>query len=149
MKERIVCPHCGNTIDRYKNPLPTVDVIVVIGGKLVLIKRRNPPYGWALPGGFIDCGESAEEAAEREIREEVGIEIFNLKQFRCYSAPERDPRLHTITIVFTAESSGLPEAGDDAEEVGLFEEDALPSTLAFDHSRILKDYFRSRSEKML
>lgn len=144
MKERIVCPKCGYGTEWHKNPFPTADVIVAIGGKVVLIKRKNPPYGWAVPGGFIEWGESAEDAAKREIKEEIGIDITDLKQFHCYSDPKRDPRFHTITVVFTATSTGNPAAGDDAEEVGLFDADHLPSPLAFDHENILKEYFRSR-----
>ena len=143
MLEKIICPKCGYIIKQHKNPFPTVDVIVDIGGKVVLIKRRNPPYGWAIPGGFIDWGESAEDAARREIKEETGIDIANLKQFRCYSTPERDPRFHTISVVFTATGSQVPFAGDDAADAGLFDADNLPSPLAFDHEYILRDYFSS------
>ncbi len=146
MKENIVCPDCGHTIERWKNPYPTADVIVDIDGKVVLIRRNNPPEGWAIPGGFIDYGESAEDAAEREIREETGLEITDLRQFRVYSHPGRDPRFHTITVVFTAKSTGVPVAGDDAGEARLFGQDELPEPLAFDHADILDDYFRSRKE---
>ena len=144
MKERIVCPQCGCITEWFKNPFPTADVIVVIGGKVVLIKRKNPPYGWAIPGGFINWGESAEDAAKREIKEEIGIDITDLEQFHCYSDPKRDPRFHTITVVFTATGSGKPVAGDDAAEAGLFDAHHLPLPLAFDHESILKDYFSSR-----
>ena len=116
MIEKIVCPQCGYVTERYKNPFPTVDVIISIGGKIVLIKRKNPPSGWAIPGGFVDYGESAGDAAQREIKEETGIDITDLKQFRCYSDPGRDPRFHTITVVFTATGTGTPVAGDDAAE---------------------------------
>ena len=143
MKEKIVCPVCGHVTERYKNPFPTVDVIVEIGGRVLLVQRRNPPYGWAIPGGFVDYGESAEDAAVREIKEETGIDITGLTQFRCYSAPDRDPRFHTITMVFTAASTGKPVAGDDAAHVGLFDRDNLPSPIAFDHAQILADYFSS------
>ena len=144
MIEKMVCPKCGHVTERYKNPYPTVDVIVEISGKIVLIKRRNPPFGWAIPGGFIDYGESADDAAIREIKEETGLDITNLEQFRCYSDPGRDPRFHTITTVFTAKSTGTPSAGDDAAEFGLFDRYNLPSPLAFDHEQILRDYFSSR-----
>ena len=144
MKEKIVCPHCGKiAAERFKNPFPTVDVIVGIEGRIVLIKRKNPPHGWAIPGGFIDYGESAEDAARREVREETGLEIDRLEQFHCYSSPDRDPRFHTITVVFTARSSGVPKAGDDAGDAGLFDEDGLPEPLAFDHGDILRAYFES------
>jgi ADP-ribose pyrophosphatase YjhB (NUDIX family) len=144
MIEKIVCPICGHVTERYKNPFPTADVIVEIGGKIVLIDRKNPPYGWAIPGGFIDYGESAEEAAIREIKEETGLDIYDLAQFHVYSDPKRDPRFQTITIVFTAKSNGTPCSGDDAAGVGLFGKDELPSPLAFDHALILENYFRSR-----
>lgn len=140
MSEKIICPNCGHVLNEYKNPSPTADVIVEIGGKVLLIRRGNPPYGWAIPGGFIDYGESAEDAAVREIREETGIEVENLRQFGVYSDPARDPRFHTLTVVFTATSTGTPLAGDDAAEARLFDLDALPDDLAFDHGRILEDY---------
>ena len=143
MKEKIICPECGHVSERYKNPMPTVDVIVDIDGRVVLVRRKNPPYGWAIPGGFIDYGENAEDAAVREIREETGLEITNLMQFHCYSDPDRDPRFHTITAVFTAKSVGKPVPGDDAVDIGLFTADDLPSPLAFDHADILNDYFIS------
>lgn len=145
MIEKIICPICGHSIERYKNPFPTADVIVDIGGKIVLINRKNPPYGWAIPGGFIDYGERAEDAASREIKEETGLQITGLTQFHVYSDPKRDPRFHTITIVFTAQGTGTPSAGDDAAGVGLFGKNELPSPLAFDHARILADYFRAKS----
>ena len=144
MKEKTVCPDCGHTSERWKNPYPTADVIVDIDGRVVLIKRKNPPEGWAIPGGFIDYGESAEDAAIREIREETGLEITGLRQFRVYSQPDRDPRFHTLTVVFTASSTGTPTAGDDAAEAGLFGPDELPEPLAFDHADVLRDYFRAR-----
>ena len=144
MIEKIPCPGCGYQIERHKNPFPTVDVIVEIGNKVLLVKRRNPPHGWALPGGFIEYGESAEEAANREIFEEAGIHLTGLKQFRCYSAPKRDPRFHTITLVFSATSFDKPSAGDDAAEAALFDLDELPSPIVFDHIKILEDFFSSK-----
>ncbi|MFA6471769.1 MAG: NUDIX hydrolase [Candidatus Latescibacterota bacterium] len=142
MIEKIVCPSCGCITELYKNPCPTVDVIVDMGGKIVLINRKNPPYGWAIPGGFIEYGESAEDAAAREIKEETSLDITDLAQFHVYSDPGRDPRFHTITIVFTAQGRGTPSAGDDAAGLGIFGEEELPSPLVFDHARILTDYFR-------
>ena len=141
---RNICPRCGHATEAYKNPLPTVDVIIDIDSRVVLIKRKNDPPGWAIPGGFIDYGESAEDAARREMREETNLEISDLRQFHTYSNPDRDPRFHTVTIVYTAKSIGTPVAGDDAGEVGLFDPDDLPAPLAFDHAEILKEYFRSR-----
>ncbi len=138
------CPNCGYITEEYMNPKPTVDILVDYGGKALLIRRKNPPYGWAIPGGYIDYGESAEDAAIREIREEAGIEVTGLAQFHTYSNPGRDPRHHTITLVFTAESADTPRAGDDAEAYGLFGEHELPSPLVFDHAKVLADYFQSR-----
>ena len=145
MIEKIICQVCGNVTERYKNPYPTADVIVEIGGKVLLVRRKNSPYGWAIPGGFIDYGESAEDAARREIKEEAGIEVTNLEQFHVYSDPSRDPRFHTITTVFTAKSDEIPAAGDDAAETGLFDKTNLPEPIVFDHVVILKDYFRKKA----
>lgn len=134
------CPHCHAEIPVFRNPVPTVDIIIETGGKIVLIKRKNPPYGWALPGGFVDYGESFEHAAAREALEETGLTVENLTQFHTYSDPGRDPRQHTASTVFTARAEGMPKAGDDAAETGVFTQDNLPD-LAFDHGRILADYF--------
>ncbi|MEO0076600.1 MAG: NUDIX hydrolase [candidate division WOR-3 bacterium] len=117
-----------------------VDVIIDIAGKVILIRRKNPPYGWALPGGFVEYGESVEEAASREIKEETGLEIKDLKQFHVYSKPDRDPRGHTVSVVFTAKGIGEPKASDDATAIGIFSIDNLPTPIAFDHLQILKDY---------
>jgi 8-oxo-dGTP diphosphatase len=122
-----------------------VDIIIEIpGGGIVLIERLNPPHGWALPGGFVDYGESLEDAARREAREETGLELERLRQFRAYSDPARDPRHHTATVVFAALGVGLPKAADDAKNLKVFPVDELPESLAFDHATILKDYLRSR-----
>lgn len=128
----------------YRNPIPTVDIIIEIEGKIVLIKRKNPPHGWALPGGFIDYGEAAEDAACREAREETGLDIKELRQFHCYSDPKRDPRHHTISVVFAARSAGKPKASDDAAEAALFDQQTLPEEIAFDHRQILEDFFSKR-----
>jgi len=111
----------------------------------VLIERRNPPPGWALPGGFVDYGESYETAAAREAFEETGITVTNLRQFRTYSEPGRDPRFHTASTVFIATGEGRPVAGDDAGKAELFNRANLPE-LAFDHARILADYFASQTD---
>ena len=108
---------------------------------VVLIKRKNPPYGWALPGGFVDYGESLEAAALREAEEETSLKVDLLCQLGAYSNPLRDPRFHTISVVFIARASGVPQAADDAEDAGVFSQNALPDDLAFDHGTILKDYF--------
>ena len=115
------------------------------GGGIVLIRRRNPPPGWALPGGFIDYGESAEQAVVREAREETGLDIKLLELFHVYSDPRRDPRQHTLAVVFIARAAGTPRAGDDASAVAVVREGEMPSPLAFDHARILSEYFTYRS----
>jgi ADP-ribose pyrophosphatase YjhB (NUDIX family) len=141
VRNHVLCPSCGVQVAVYRNPLLTVDAIVTIPGQgVVLIQRRNPPPGWALPGGFVDYGESLEEAVRREILEETGLELERLAQFKAYSDPRRDSRHHTVTVVFTGDGIGLPRAADDAERVAVFPLDRLPSPLAFDHAEILTDY---------
>jgi 8-oxo-dGTP diphosphatase len=115
-------------------------VIRIPGRGIVLIERKNPPYGWALPGGFVDYGESLEAAAHREALEETGLELEGMEQFRAYSDPGRDPRQHTVSVVFTALGKGDPLAADDAKHLEVFPQDRLPDTLAFDHAQILSDY---------
>jgi 8-oxo-dGTP diphosphatase len=134
---------------RYRNPSPTVDLIIEIVDKngkpgLVLIKRKNPPFGWALPGGFVDYGESCEDAAVREALEETSLRVRLIDQLHTYSDPGRDPRKHTITTVFIAKAKGTPRADDDAREAAVFSPAALPNSLAFDHELILADYFKRR-----
>ena len=123
----------------WRNPKPTVDTIIRMEDQIVLILRRNPPVGWALPGGFVDEWERVEDAAVREAKEETGLEVVLDELFYVYSDPSRDPRKHTISVVFTATAEGIPLGADDAEEARLFALDALPS-LVFDHGRILEDY---------
>jgi ADP-ribose pyrophosphatase YjhB (NUDIX family) len=125
-------------------PIPTVDIIIKNNNGILLIKRKNPPEGWALPGGFVDYGESLESAAVREAKEETGLDVELTRQFHTYSEPERDPRHHTITTVFIAKAAGKAVAGDDAKEVGMFGRDALPEQIAFDHRNIIQDYFTGR-----
>ncbi len=141
------CPHCHRNIEaetkKFRNPIPTVDIIIEIGEKIVLIERKNPPHGWALPGGFVDYGESYEHAAQREAKEETGLTVANLKQFHTYSDPGRDARFHTASTVFIGQASGMPLAGDDAGKAELFGQKNLPD-LAFDHARIIADYYASR-----
>ncbi|HYA12469.1 MAG TPA: NUDIX hydrolase [Thermodesulfovibrionales bacterium] len=127
-----------------RNPIPTVDIIIKLKGGIILIKRKNPPEGWALPGGFVDYGEDLETAAVREAKEETGLDIKLIRQFHTYSDPERDPRHHTITTVYVAKAQGNAIAGDDAKEVGIFEKETLPKQIAFDHRDVLDDYFRGR-----
>jgi ADP-ribose pyrophosphatase YjhB (NUDIX family) len=129
---------------KTKNPLPTVDLIIEVKEGIILIKRKNPPEGWALPGGFVDYGESIEAAAIREAKEETGLDPRLIRQFHTYSDPKRDPRHHTITTVFIATAQGSAIAGDDAKEIGVFQRDNLPEVIAFDHRDILNDYFTGR-----
>ena len=128
-----------------ENPVPTVDLIIELKGRgILLIERKNLPSGWALPGGYVDYGESLEQAAIREAKEETSLDVKLLRQFHAYSNPDRDPRQHNITIVFIAEAEGEPVAADDASNVGIFTREILPKELAFDHAEILKDYFDHR-----
>ncbi len=128
--------------DERKTPFVTVDIIIEIADRgIVLIERKNPPHGWALPGGFVDYGESLEEAAVREAKEETSLDVQLIEQFYSYSDPRRDPRHHTISTVFIATAGGEPEGADDAKTARLFSEKNLPSPLVFDHERILRDYF--------
>ncbi len=134
------CPNCGAEIPVYRNPVPTVDIIIETGGGIVLIRRKNPPHGWALPGGFVDYGESFEAAAVREAREETDLDVRLVRQFHTYSDPDRDPRQHTASTVFIATAEGTPVAADDAAQARIFTRDNLPP-LVFDHARIVADYF--------
>jgi 8-oxo-dGTP diphosphatase len=129
---------------RPRNPIPTVDIIIEHEGGVVLIERRNPPHGWALPGGFIDYGESAEAAAAREAMEETGLRLEGLRQFHVYSDPKRDCRMHTLTTVFVAVGVGEPRAADDAKALRVFRPGEIPVEMAFDHRSILEDYLSDR-----
>ena len=140
------CPHCNTEIKTHRNPTPTVDIIIEIGDQIVLIERKNPPYGWALPGGFVDYGESYETAALREAEEETRLKVIELRQFRTYSDPGRDPRGHTASTVFIGKANGHPCAGDDAARAELFNQDKLPP-LVFDHAEILADYFLAKKQE--
>ena len=125
-------------------PLLAVDVIVELTGNheksIVLIERKNPPYGWALPGGFVDVGETLANAAVREAKEEISLDVELTALLGCYSNPQRDNRGHTVSAVYIAQASGKPVAADDAANVSVYKLDELPGTLAFDHDIILKDY---------
>lgn len=132
------------TSHSVRNPLPTVDLIIEFDDGIILIKRKNPPDGWALPGGFVEYGESIESASIREAREETGLDVELVRQFHTYSAPKRDPRHHTITTVFVARAHGRPLAGDDAKEIDIFRSENLPDQIAFDHRDIINDYFAGR-----
>ena len=129
----------------YRNPLPTVDTIIEVDGRgIVLIHRINPPYGWALPGGFVDYGESLEDAAVREAKEETNLDVQLVRQFHTYSDPKRDPRFCTISTVYIAKASGTPVGKDDAKEARIFSRDEIPEQMAFDHKKILQDYFEKK-----
>ena len=122
-------------------PYVTVDIIIELDQGIILIDRLNPPYGWALPGGFLDYGESLEDAAIREAKEETNTDLVNLRQFHTYSRPDRDPRFQTVATVFIAEGRGTPQSGDDAKGVKIVRyEDLLELDYAFDHKDIIKEY---------
>jgi len=133
------CPKCGAP-PAFRNPTPTVDIIIEVHGGIVLIERKNEPLGWALPGGFVDYGESFESAACREAMEETGLEVTLTHQFHTYSDPNRDARQHNSSTVFIGTAEGEPVGADDAARAAVFTRDNLPH-LVFDHARILADYF--------
>ena len=149
MKKDVVCPHCGKPYSCFRNPAPTADVIIYESGRgVVIIRRRHTPIGFALPGGFIDEGEQAEEAAVREMREETGLDVELTGLLGVYSRPKRDPRQHTLTVVFTGKARN-PDAicaGDDAAQAAFYPLDALPQPLVFDHAEIL-EHFRQAQAK--
>ncbi|MCS7180432.1 MAG: NUDIX hydrolase, partial [bacterium] len=111
---------------------------------IVLIERKNYPFGWAIPGGFVEYGESCEETAIREAKEETGLDVEDLKQFKTYSRPGRDPRFHTISTVFIAKGKGNLKSGDDAKNASIFNRENLPKYMAFDHKKILIDYYKHK-----
>ena len=142
------CPQCGHPIVHYRNPVPTVDALIHIPGRgVVLVERQNEPHGWALPGGFVDYGEPAELAAIREAKEETGLTVELTGLLGVYSDPHRDPRFHTLSVVYeaTADQDATPCAGDDAKNARFFPLDALPSNMAFDHGRIVADFAKQMS----
>lgn len=145
------CPHCGEDIVVYRNPAPTVDVIILVPGEtpasdgVVLVERANPPHGWALPGGFVDYGERCETAAIREMKEETGLDVVLTGLLGVYSDPDRDPRSHTMSVIYTGVTKNIDalEAGDDAAKAKVFPLSDLPN-LVFDHSVVLADFVASR-----
>lgn len=146
MTSTVECPACGHTFSPRTpvTPLVAVDAIIETSpGTVVLVKRRNPPLGWALPGGFVDVDEDTDTAVAREACEETSLTLHDVRPFGCYSTPGRDPRGHTVSIVYTARASGSPRGGDDAAEARVFALTELPS-LAFDHADILADYAARR-----
>jgi 8-oxo-dGTP diphosphatase len=128
--------------ERYRNPSPAVDIVIQVPGGIVLIERAHDPQGWAIPGGFVEEGETVEEAAIREAREETSLDVELIEQFAVYSDPRRDARRHTISVVFIARGAGAPVGGDDAAEAVVVPLTGLPPVLCFDHGRILADYAR-------
>ena len=133
------CPNCGHPV--YKNPAPTVDIIISQQpGEVLLIRRANPPLGWAVPGGFVEVNESTEQAAVREAREETGLQVTLQGLLGVYSDPSRDPRRHTISMVYVAEAFGQAKAGSDATACKNFHLQNLPPDICFDHSLILQHY---------
>ncbi|MCB9642817.1 MAG: NUDIX hydrolase [Myxococcales bacterium] len=127
-----------------RNPSLAVDVIVEIGSQIVLIERKNPPYGWAIPGGFVDYGEPVEVAAVREIKEETGLDVELDAMLYAYSDPSRDDRQHVTSVVFVGQAQGVPQAADDAKNVQLVSPVTPPEPLCFDHAQIIKDYLAFR-----
>jgi ADP-ribose pyrophosphatase YjhB (NUDIX family) len=132
-------------MNEFRTPYLTVDVIIETREGIVLIERKNPPPGWALPGGFVDYGESLEEAALREAKEETSLDIELIRQFHAYSDPARDARQHNATVVFIARATGGELRGrDDARRAEIFRRENLPPAIAFDHARILEDFFSGK-----
>jgi len=127
---------------KLKTPFLTVDIIILYEKGIVLIERKNPPPGWALPGGFVDVGESVERAAVREAKEETSLDVRLVEQFQVYSRPDRDPRFHTVSVVFIGKGTGTLKGRDDARRAAVYARDTLPETIAFDHRAIIEDYFR-------
>ncbi|MCQ6962738.1 NUDIX domain-containing protein [Methanolobus chelungpuianus] len=120
-------------------PKLTVDAVIIYDGRIVLVQRKNPPFEgkFALPGGFVDIGETVESAVVREAREETGLSIEIVKLLGVYSDPLRDPRGHTVSICYLSQGHGTLEAGSDAKDVFLFDVNDLPE-MAFDHNMILE-----------
>lgn len=131
--------------DLGQGPYVTVDIIIELKDGIVVIERSNPPYGFALPGGFVDYGESLEDSARREAKEETHLDLINLRQFHTYSNPKRDPRFHTISTVFISKGKGKPQFGDDAKGLKVVAyKDLLKLQYAFDHKSVIKDYLAQR-----
>lgn len=131
---------------KLKSPFLTVDAIIEYKGGIVLIRRSNPPFGWAIPGGFVDYGESLEQAAAREAKEETNLDIYGLRQVHTYSDPKRDPRFHTVCTVFAARGKGIPRAGDDAAGIRIVRPEEWKNIdFAFDHEDVLRDYLKAKN----
>jgi ADP-ribose pyrophosphatase YjhB (NUDIX family) len=148
--QKIVFSYMNYIIHKLsQGPFSTVDIIIESADMgIVLIERSNPPFGWALPGGFVDYGESLEKAALREAKEETNLDVFDLKQFHVYSQPGRDPRFHTIATVFSAKAKGAIKARSDAQDIGIFYFAQIKKMkLAFDHNQVIEDYFNLCKQK--
>ena len=131
----------GKCVTHPRNPYLTVDAIIEVDGKIVLIERKNEPFGWALPGGFVEYGESLEEAVVREVKEETGADFIDITQFHAYSEPNRDPRQHVVSVVFTGKANGELKAADDAKNLALVGPESLKKyDIMFDHMKIISDY---------
>jgi 8-oxo-dGTP diphosphatase len=146
--QKIVYRYLSHIVHKLSGgPFIPVDTIIETAGGIVLIKRSNPPFGWAIPGGFVDYGETLEEAARREAREETGLKVKNLRQMHTYSEPRRDPRFHTVTTVFICQAKGKPKAASDAASAAVFKLGAWRDIrLAFDHKKVLEDYLKLRGK---
>jgi 8-oxo-dGTP diphosphatase len=126
---------------QWRNPTPTVDIIIEWKDQgIILIERRHPPLGWALPGGFVDEGETVEAGALREALEETSLHVELIDTLGVYSDPRRDPRKHTMSVTFIARADGEPSAQDDAANLRVFPLDAIPDNLCFDHRFMIQDY---------
>ncbi len=140
-------------MSRPESPGLAADAIIELshlpGRPIVLIERKYPPPGWAIPGGFVDIGETLEHAAVREAKEETSLDVQLICLLGMYSNPARDPRGHTVTAVYVAQSNGTPRAADDARHLDIFSLDSLPPVLAFDHALVLEDYRRYRETAQL
>ncbi len=132
-----------------QGPFLTVDGIVEFAQGIVMIERSNPPFGWALPGGFVDYGESVEEAVKREVKEETNLDFVNFKQFKVYSNPNRDPRFHTVSVVFVGKGRGHLLSSSDAKNAQVFRLDSLPKKIVFDHAKIIREYIKEKKKWFL